>query len=317
MPETLLRARRPAAVDPASVGISYSGGGPLLLIELGVARAFVELGLRPFAIAGVSAGAIAASAHALDPVGGRGIDAAIAALAGVNNATFGLTLPQIALNAVWNREHLAALGDNAPMKGLFEGVFEQVAGQRELTVDYFGRDGRPQLIIGAADRLSAEPTWFEGSVPVADALIASSAIPGVFPAKTIPIDGTERLFVDGGVVSGQPLSILALAGCGTIYACAVGYDGEKLAPPTNLIDNWMQAFTIAIHNASRLEQDYVQLKLGDRGVIHHIHPEIPFPIDGFNFDRGPVAQVVADAVAATKEWITSNQLMPGEGGRAD
>jgi hypothetical protein len=28
-------------------------------------------------------------------------------------------------------------------------------------------------------------------------------------------------------------------------------------------------------------------------------------------------EVVADAVAATKEWITTNQLMPGEGGRAD
>lgn len=44
-------------VDRDRVGISYSGGGPLVLVELGCVRAFVECGIRPAAIVGVSAGA--------------------------------------------------------------------------------------------------------------------------------------------------------------------------------------------------------------------------------------------------------------------
>src|SRR2546425_8387930 len=66
----------PADVDEQRVGISYSGGGPLLLIELGIAQAFVDLKIVPVAIAGVSAGAIARTGHALDPDGGAGIQGA-------------------------------------------------------------------------------------------------------------------------------------------------------------------------------------------------------------------------------------------------
>lgn len=316
MAPPLLRVMKPI-VERDRVGISYSGGGPLLLVELGIARAFVELGVRPAVIAGVSAGALAAVAHALDPVDGKGIEAAVVALSGASNYTLGLTLPQIALKAIWERQNLASLGDNGPIKELISGVFRRLTGQADLTVGYFGREGRPRVIVGAADRVRALPLWFGEGADVADALVASSAIPGVFPPRHLGIDGEDRLFIDGGVISGQPLSVLALAGCGTIYACAVGYDGERLEPPANLIDNWMQSFTIAIHNASRLEQAYVQLQIGDDGVIHHIHPEVPFPIDGFNFDAGPVLQVVADAAEATKAWIRTNKLLPGQPGRTE
>src|SRR5262249_47940790 len=164
-------------VDRRSVGISYSGGGPLLLVELGIGRAFVELGVQPDAIAGVSAGGIAAAAHALDPVNGAGIEAAISALSSVSNSTLGLTLPQIALHAIWETKHLASLGDNAAMKELVEGVFLRVTGRSQITIGDFGRDGRPRLIVGAADRLNARPTWFGDEVDVAEALIASAAIP--------------------------------------------------------------------------------------------------------------------------------------------
>jgi predicted acylesterase/phospholipase RssA len=312
MAETRLQGRQPQ-VDRRRVGISYSGGGALLLVELGVARAFVELGVRPAAIAGVSAGAIAGTAHAIDPVHGEGIAAAARGLERISNRVLGLSLPHIALEVVWERQRLAALGSNEPIQGLLAGAFRDLAGSERLTFGHFGREGRPRLIVGATDRRLGTPVRFPDDADVADALVASSAIPGVFPPKRMTMAGEDVLLIDGGVVGDQPLSVLALEGCGTIYGCAVGYDGERLTTPANLIDNWMQAVAIGRHRAAILEQAYVTSWLAGQGVVHHIHPEVPFPVTGFDFDRDSIARVLHDASEATKRWITVNDLLPPGG----
>jgi len=316
MPEPLLHGRTPS-VDRERVGISYSGGGALLPVELGIARAFVELGVRPHAIAGVSAGAISAVAHALDPSGGAGIAAAAKGLAAITNRTLGLTVWQIALVAARERRHLAALGRNEPLERPLAAAFREVTGSERLTFDHFGRDGRPMLLVAATDRLLGERVEFPGDADVADALLASSAIPGVFPPRRTIVAGEQRLLVDGSVVDNQPLSGLALEGCGTIYACAVGYDGEQLAAPANLIDNWLQCNAILVHQATRLEQEYVQSRLGDAGVVHHIHPVVSVPVRGFDFSAAAIDHIIEDACEQTKRWITGQQLLPGGPGRGE
>jgi len=314
MPAPLLEDKA-LDVKRDKVGISYSGGGPLLLIELGIAQAFVEMGIVPTAIAGVSAGAMAAVAHGLDPVDGEGIALAADALANVSNKTLKLTLGEIVLNDVWDLKHLAGLGRNDSLKKVLSGVFLKKVGKERITANYFARTRRlPQVYLGATDRITGDAYWFKGNDDVADALVASSAIPFVFPAKNMDVRGESRVFVDGGVVSNQPLSVLALRGCGTIYACAVGYDGEKMKAPTNLVDNGMQSIFIMIHESSRLEQAYVQGRMGKAGVIHHIHPVVAFPISGFNFDPKSIRSVMLAAKEATKDWIRKKHLRPGEKG---
>jgi predicted acylesterase/phospholipase RssA len=305
------------AKDPASskVGISYSGGGPLLVVELGVAQAFVELEIVPRAIAGVSAGSIAATAHALDVKGGAGIAAGMDAISKVTDATLKLRLPEIAWDVVWERQHLQGIGDNEPLKSHLQDAFVAAKFNRDVTFKTFGQDDLPRLIVGATDRRSGDPEWFGPDVQVADALIASSAIPAVFPAKRITIDQQDRLFVDGGVVSNQPLWQLVQAGCTTIYSCAVGYDGARLEVPTNLLDNAMQSISILIHNATCLEEAFVRATHPEV-VIHHIHPESTFPIKGFNFDKALVEQVVEDSRRLTKDWIAREKLLPGEVGKS-
>src|SRR5205814_3833292 len=94
MPAPDLRAV-PPDIDEDRVGISYSGGGPLVLIELGIAQAFVDLKIVPVAIAGVSAGAIAGTAHALDATDGLGIQAAAQALIKLSNRKLGMKRGQM------------------------------------------------------------------------------------------------------------------------------------------------------------------------------------------------------------------------------
>src|SRR6266851_1053081 len=101
MSQTLLQQQTPQP-EKAAIGISYSGGGPLFLVELGIAKAFTDLGVKPKAIAGVSAGSIAATAHALDTShAARGIIAAAEAVAQINDRTVKLALDQIVLDALW------------------------------------------------------------------------------------------------------------------------------------------------------------------------------------------------------------------------
>jgi len=306
MAQPLLHDRSPS-VDRGRVGISYSGAGPLLLVELGVAQAFVELGIRPDAIAGVSAGAITATAHAIDPAKGAGIAAAAKGLERVSNRSLGLTVAQVLERAAWERTRLMGLGSNEPIEGLLVDAFRAVVGRDRLTFGDFGGGGRPVLIVKATDRRTGDAFRFPGEADVADALVASSAIPGVFAPKEMG----DRLFVDGGVVDNQPLSELVLEGCGTIYACAAGYDGELLRTPTNLVDNWRKASAISVHNASRLEQAYVEVRLGGAGVIHHIHPPVvELAVRGYDFTPEVIAKVMRDAREKTKVWITEHQLMP-------
>jgi len=169
-------------------------------------------------------------------------------------------------------------------------------------------DLRRLAVENGDDRRTGEGFRFPGGTDVASALVASSAIPGLFPPRQIG----DRLFVDGGVADNQPLSELVLEGCGTMYACAVGYDGDLLAAPTNLVDNWMKTTAIAVHAASRLEQAYVGLRLTGAGVIHHIHPPVTeLPVRGYDFTPEVIEHVMRDACDRTREWITEHRLLPG------
>jgi len=308
----------PPDTSEDNVGISYSGGGPLLLIELGIAQAFVDLEIVPIAIAGVSAGAIAGTAHALDPVTGTGIKAAATALLTLSDHKLGLTRGEMAvrvLTALLSMHRLPiSLADNGPIQPLIEGVFNERVGQPRLAVGDFGKDGRARLFIGGTNVTAGERFWFPDTVEVAEALLASSAIPGVFPPHAMAIDSVQMLFVDGAVAQNQPLSKLVIeASCGTLFACAVGYDGERQEAPTDALDNALKSISILSHESSRLEQGYVELtfkEAGVNGVVRHVHPDGPFPINDFNFTPDMIQSVMTLACQQTKDYIRDQGWMP-------
>jgi NTE family protein len=303
MSEPILLAHRDLQVDRKKIGISYSGGGAMVLIELGIAQAFVDLGIVPAVIAGASAGALAGAAHALDPVDGAGIRMAAAVIGGVSNRTLGLGLDQVIGRLVLEREKLTSLGDHTALGWIIRDALEEKLGLTNVTVGYFRPPSRPRLMVVATNRLNGTSVWFPGSTRIEDALLASAAIPGIFPWQTLKVRGKEVTLVDGGVVDNQPLSQLALAGCGTIFACAVGYVGGAIPPPTNAIDNAVNSIWITIHQATKLEEQLLRERFGRRGDIFHIHPEVSFPVDQFNFTDELVAAVMEESRGKTVAWL--------------
>jgi predicted acylesterase/phospholipase RssA len=157
-------------------------------------------------------------------------------------------------------------------------------------------------LIAATDRVQGTSVWFPPETPIEDALIASAAIPGVFQWIELDVGGQTRTLVDGGVITNQPLSQLALRGCGTIFACAAGYAGGTVPPPTNALNNALGSVVLMMHQASKLEEDYVRVKTGAN--VLHVHPEVDFPVHQFDFTPELVSQVMQSATEQTTAWLS-------------
>jgi NTE family protein len=300
-----------ATPDPAKIGISYSGGGPLLAVELGIARAFVQSGIKPAVISGASAGAIAGVAHALDIDTGKGIDLAAAELGHMRNSTLKLDAGDFALRLIREGAHLQGIGDNGPAAGLISNVLMALLGVPNLQLGAFGQplpngQATPALEIVATDIVAQAAYWFPGSASLESALVASSAIPGIFPWQvTSAPDGTPLYLVDGGVVENQPLRRLLDRGCGRIYACAVGA-GPVPTPPRNLIECVLRSVSISMHTSSKLEEEFLRSNLPANCRVIHIHPEMTTALVDFNFTPALVKSVVDEACALTLKWLATD-----------
>jgi len=124
------------------------------------------------------------------------------------------------------------------------------------------------LTLLAADLLTGEPVYLRQG-PVADAVLASGTIPGVFP----PFEHEGRLLVDGDVVEKVPTSALEGQGESPLVAVDVSNPGPE-DPPKNSFEAVLLA-----GEASRRRLKALALARADYVV------SIPLeaPIDTFDF----------------------------------
>jgi len=71
-----------------------------------------------------------------------------------------------------------------------------------------------------SSKLPKDIVFIQG-IPVAPAVVASCAVPGIFEPKRIGI----RLLIDGGVRENVPVEVLSLLGVDVVVGVDVGYDG--------------------------------------------------------------------------------------------
>lgn len=298
------------------IGISYSGGGPLVVIELGIAQAFVEMGIHPHVIAGTSAGALAGAAHALDIHGGTGIAMAAGLLKQIDGAKLGFGWVPVIERLVAERENFTSLADNQPLKPMITEALKAfrepgsttAKGLENVTIGYFSPP-RPKVLILATNRGNGDTVVFPRETRIEDAVVASSAIPGVFPWQHFQVGpGPAQYLVDGGVVTNQPLQRLVLEHCGQIYVCAVGYAGGDVPPPTNALNNVVESINLMAHQCTKLEEAYVREWVGDQGIVYpHIHPQLDLPIQNYNFAKDPdlVDRIMKEAKSQTLSWLAN------------
>lgn len=121
------------------------------------------------------------------------------------------------------------------------------------------------VVVVATELDTGRECWLSSGDAVR-AILASTALPGVFPP--VCIDG--RRYIDGGVTNRVPISVAAAAGAKTIYVLDVGYPCKCQRLHRNIIDIAMQA--TAIMGTQRFLADLEYYRLQGLDIVH-----IPLP----------------------------------------
>lgn len=192
------------------------------------------------------------------------------------------------------------------------GVFD-ASGMARVAQRYIGThtfaDCVVPLRILAADLTTGEPHFFtEGRL--LDAVLASSAMPGVFP----PVAIGGRTFIDGGIVDWAGcLSVLA---AGVQRVCLVSCGSQRLHP-LSVRQSFRHIFARAMEMSNRDNFERTAFALRAAGLdVLAIHPELD-ESGMLDFDHAPAliaaGRRAAEVALAEREAAASTIAMPGQG----
>lgn len=225
--------------------------------HLGALRAVREAGLPIAGVAGSSAGAYAAANLGADlplevePLMSHVIDRQLADLFMANGNRL-LRIAKIQRRLFKALRHTAIDDAERLRKGLLELYGE--ARIEELA---------PPVAINAADLNTGEVVVLREG-PLVDAVMASSAIPGIFP----PVPWGGRLLVDGDVVEKVPVTAARTLGPGPVVGVDVS-NPVRLHKPHNSFEVMLMASEASIRRLNRLaleRVDYVLSLVPDQPV---------------------------------------------------
>lgn len=197
----VLPARPRRSAGP--VAVVLSSGANMGAVQVGVLRALVEHGVHPDLVVGCSIGALNGAALAQDPtVGGVARLEAAWTTAGPRGVLPRQWLPAVAL--IRRTESMASR----------DGLHRLI--ERSVAATSFADLAVPFHCV-ATDVEACADAWFSEG-PLVEALLASSAMPAVFPP--VSIDG--RCYIDGAVVDDVPVRRAVALGARTVYVVEVG-----------------------------------------------------------------------------------------------
>ena len=272
---------KPLVTKPPVTKIVFvlSGGGNLGAIQVGMLRALAEAQIHPDVIVGTSVGAINGGWLA-----GRGHHADIEELAtlwrGLRRSD---VFPTRLLGGL--RGFLGQTDHLFPDSGI------RTLLERELRFENL-EDATVPFHVVATDITSGKDHLLSRG-DAADAICASAAIPGVFPA--VPIEG--RMLVDGGVVNNCPISHAVALGATTVWVLPCGYACSLAQAPTSALGNALQAINLLIQQRLRIDAERFTDLLDLRIV------PTPCPVSVAPTDFSQSGQLIDIAGELTTAWL--------------
>lgn len=206
-----------AALSRPVIGLALSGGGFRAGAHVGVLKVMLEHGLRPTIVAGSSAGALIAALYASGVPPGA--------------------VERYVLSRPWRPFPWLALGRFGLGNGRrFHAFLKDIFGGRRI------EELRTLLVITSSDLGRGEAYLFDRG-PIADAVYASCALPGLFS----PLIQDGRVLADGSILAHLPARMVRERGA-DVTVGVVTEAGEWKAP-RHAFDVALRAFDVM---ASRL-----------------------------------------------------------------
>jgi NTE family protein len=268
------------------VAFAFSGGGPLGAMQVGSLKALAEFGVRPDMVVGTSVGALNATWTAFDP-SAEGAAALEKVWLELTDADL---FPGGRFKASWAR--FLVKGNR---------VFEN-SGLRRLVETRLGDDVRfddaqiPLGMVGTELEHGGEELFTSGRI--LEPLLASTAMPGVFP----PVQIGDKSYIDGGVVNNVPIAPAVSMGARTIYVMNSTSHQHQRRPLLRPIDYMLHAFTLARSQRYVIEQAFlterVRLVLLPSGTLDFY---VPFA------SMAHTERLIAIGYDATKEFLSGEK----------
>jgi NTE family protein len=257
-----------------------SGGATLGAIQVGMAQVLEEQSIRPDLIVGSSVGAINGAWLA----GGGGATDLADLWRSLRRSHLFPTRPVLGLRAFLGRaDHYVP---DSGLRRLLE---------RHVQFAYLEDAPIRLAVVTTAVPSGEEVVLQEG--PAVQAILASAAIPGVFP----PVRVGDRLLIDGGVVNNTPITVAIELGASEVWVLSTGYSCALSTVPTT-------AFAMLMHSIALMVQRRLVLELAGRDYdvpVHLIPP--PCPIDVSPVEFGQTAELIERAVTGTRQWLANGQ----------
>jgi NTE family protein len=261
-----------------------AGGGSLGAVEVGMLRAVVAAGIEPELVVGSSVGAVNAAHFAAAPD-----------RAGVER-----------LAEIWSAIRRENVFPAAPGRGLLA-----LVGRRPSLVspEAFRRLLAFQLPISrleeAAIPCHVVATELVSGIEIdlsrgnaVEAVLASAAIPGVFPP--VVIEG--RTLVDGGIASNTPIATAVALGARRILVLPTGFSCRLARPPSSAVGVVLQALNLLI--ARQLAVDVE--RFSDRAELRVVPALCPMTRSAYDFSG--TRELIEAATTSTAQWLSRGGL---------
>lgn len=253
-----------------------SGGGSLGAVQVGMLLALEEGGIKPDLVVGTSVGAL-------------------------NGAWVAGAKPITDLGQVWRSLRRQDVFP-ARLLGGFLGFVGQsdhlvsAAGLRRTVAEHLSfermEDATIPFHVVATDVLSGEDVRLSSGSAV-DAVLASAAIPGVFPP--VEIDG--RSLMDGGAVNNTPISHAAALGADQVWVLTTGYACALQEPPRSALGMGLHALSLAIEQRLALDA----LAYAQDVALWVVPPLCPISVAPTDFTQAN--DLIQRAYKQTETWL--------------
>ena len=256
-----------------------SGGGNLGAVQVGMLQALADRGIGPDLLVGTSVGAINAAFLAAGPSPARIEELARIWVATRRSDIFPAS-PRAAVRAVTGRVN--SFVDPRPLRRLLE---------RTLAYGRIEDACWPLALVATEVTTGAEVVLRQGNV--VDAVMASAAIPSVFP----PVELDGHVLMDGGVVNNTAISVAGSLGADVIYVLPTGYACALPHPPASVLGMALHAVSLAIQR--RLVADTAEWQ--HRCTLRVVPPLCPVSVWPTDFSH--TAELMERARRATRHWL--------------
>jgi NTE family protein len=270
----------------AKTAFVFAGGGSLGAVQVGMLKALTRAGMIPDLIVGASVGALNGAYFAAQPT-----DAGIQRLERIWSRlqradVFPLSLFNSLLAILGKRDHLVT---PTQLRQLVES---------ELPCENL-EDVKIPCHVVATDVLDGTEVAI-ASGPIASALLASAAIPAVFPA----VSHAGRRLMDGAVANNTPISTALSLGAKRVIVLPTGLSCALPEPPRGAV-----AFALHALNLLVMRQLLSDIEHFSTRVELIVVPPL-CPVTASAYDFSQTADLIRRAEAATRLWLRKKGLEP-------